>query len=191
MALPTRAEAHVALEGHVRDAYQRHHAEMVGTAVEGYAARFEGNPDLWYVTGLLHDIDFEEHPDVHPARSLEWFREWGFPEELIHAVEAHAYDYNGFTTLPQTPLAAAVMACDELCGIIYAYKQLNPIAYGAMKASSIKKRFDEPRFAAKIKREDILRGCAHLGIPLEEHIPNVLRALATLDTGAASAKQQV
>ncbi len=181
MALPTRAEAQALLETHVRDEYQRLHARMVATAMEGYAGIYDGDPDLWYITGLLHDIDFEEHPDVHPARSLAWFKEWNYPEELMHAVEAHAYEYNGFTTLPQTKLAAALMACDEICGIFYAYKKLNPLPYGEMKESSIKKRLAELKFAPKIKREDIARGCELLGVTQEVHIANLIRFLAKLD----------
>ena len=122
MALPTREEAQKQLGKYVADEYQRHHALMVATAMEGYADMFNEDPDLWYITGLLHDIDFEQHPNVHPAESLKWFKEWDYPEELIHAVEAHAYEYNGFTTLPQTKLAAALMACDEISGIFYEQK---------------------------------------------------------------------
>ncbi len=180
MALPTREEAQKLLESHVKDEYQRYHAQMVGTAVGGYAAQYGENADLWYLTGLLHDIDFEEHPTAHPGESLKWFKEWGYPEELIHAVEAHAYGYNGFTTLPGTKLAAALMACDEMCGIIYAYKKLNPVPYGEMKAKSVRKRFDEPRFAAKIERGVILRGCEALGVTLDEHIENLIKFFAPL-----------
>ena len=177
---PTREEAKRKLEEHVKDEYQRHHAEMVATAMEGYAGKLGGDATLWYVTGLLHDIDFEEHPQVHPAESLKWFKEWGFPEELIHAVEAHAYEYNGFTTLPATPLASALMACDEISGIFYAYRKLNPVPYGQMKVSSIQKRLREPNFASKIKRSDIARGCELLGVTLEEHIGNLIRFFAKL-----------
>lgn len=180
MALPTREEAQKLLEQHVKDEYQRYHALMTATAVEGYAKLYGEDEDLWYITGLLHDIDFEEHPDVHPGESLKWFKEWGYPEELIHAVEAHAYGYNGFTTLPQTKLAAALMACDELCGIFYAYRKLNPIPYGQMKMSSVKKRFNEPKFAAKIERHTITRGCEALGVNLDEHIQNLISFFARL-----------
>jgi predicted hydrolase (HD superfamily) len=112
MTLAARTEAQTLLEQYVKDEYQRYHALMVGTAMAGYAPQFVEDPDLWFVTGLLHDIDFEEHPKAHPAESLKWFKEWGYPDELIHAVEAHAFGYNGFTTLPQTKLAAALMACE-------------------------------------------------------------------------------
>ncbi len=117
MPLPSPAEARQLLETHVTDEYQRHHALMVATAMQGYAATLGEDPTLWYVTGYLHDVDFERHPDTHPAESLRWFKEWDYPAELIHAVEAHAYGYHGYTTLPQTRLAAALLATDELCGI--------------------------------------------------------------------------
>ncbi|MBI5456957.1 HD domain-containing protein [Candidatus Kaiserbacteria bacterium] len=177
---PTREEAQALLESHVKDEYQRYHALMTGTAVAGYGEMFGENSDLSYVTGLLHDIDFEEHPDKHPGESLKWFKEWDYPEELIHAVEAHAYGYNGFTILPQTKLAAALMACDEMCGIFYAYRKLNPVPFGEMKASSVKKRFNEPRFAAKIERGTITRGCEALGVDIDSHIANLVRFLAPL-----------
>ncbi len=181
MALPTREGAHALLEKYVTDDYQRHHARMVAVAMDGYAHIYGESPDLWYITGLLHDIDFQQHPDVHPAKSLEWFREWGYPEELIHAVEAHAYEYNGFTTLPGTKLAAALMACDEISGIFYAYQRLNPIPFGQMKASSINKRLKETAFAAKIKRTDIARGCELLGVTQDEHIANLISFFKVLD----------
>ena len=181
MVLPTKEEARKLLEEHVKDEYQRYHAQMVATAMEGYAEKLGEDPVLWYVTGLLHDIDFEEHPDKHPAESLKWFKDWGYPEELIHAVEAHAYGYNGFTTMPATKLAGALMACDEMSGIIYAYKKINPAPYSQMKASSVKKRFDEPKFAAKIDRPTIIRGCEALGVSLDDHIVNLITFFATLD----------
>jgi len=175
MTLPTRAEAQALLEKHVKDEYQRYHVLMVAIAMEGYAKLYNEDADLWYITGLLHDIDFEEHPNLHPAESLKWFTEWNYPSELIHAVEAHAYGYNGFTTLPQTKLASVLMACDEISGIFYAYRKLNPIPYSDMKLSSIKKRLAEKSFAAKIERETIYRGCESLGVSLDEHIANLVR----------------
>jgi len=181
MSLPDRTEAQRLLESHVQDDYQRTHAHMVATALEGYARHLDvDDPALWYVTGLLHDLDFEAHPDAHPRPSLGWFTEWGYPEELIHAVEAHAYGYNGFATLPRTPLAAALLATDELCGIFYAYRKMNPVPYGEMKAKSIKKKVKDKGFAAKVDRATIYTGCEHLGIELDEHVNNVIRFLAPL-----------
>jgi putative nucleotidyltransferase with HDIG domain len=181
MNLPTKAEAQQLLGKHVQDPYQRHHALMVATAMEGYGRLYGEDPDLWYVTGLLHDLDFEQHPDTHPAESLKWFREWGYPDGLIHAVEAHAYGYHGFATLPGTKLAAALMACDEICGIFYAYRKLNPVRYGEMKASSIRKKLKEPAFAAKVDRGTVTRGCEHLGVTVDDHVANLIRFFAALD----------
>ena len=181
MSLPTKENASMLLESHVKDEYQRYHAKMIATALKGYAALFNEDTHLWYVTGLLHDIDFEEHPDIHPGESLQWFREWGYPEELIHAVEAHAYGYNGYSTLPESKLAAALMACDEISGLFYAYQKLNPVPFGQMKASSIKKRFNEKGFAAKIDRDTTIRGCLALGVTLEEHINNLILFFKELD----------
>ncbi|MES2215783.1 MAG: HD domain-containing protein [Patescibacteria group bacterium] len=180
MPLPTRTAAKELLAQHVKDQYQRYHAEMVATAMDGYAALYGEDPELWYLTGLLHDIDFEEHPHVHPGESLKWFKEWGYPEELIHAVEAHAYNYNGFTTLPETKLAGALLACDEISGIFYAYQKLNPVPFAQMKASSIKKRFNEKSFAAKIDRTTITQGCEVLGVDLDTHITNMIGFLGKI-----------
>lgn len=149
--------------------------------MDGYAKMFNADPALWQVAGLLHDIDFEQHPESHPRESLRWFREWNYPEELIHAVEAHAYGYNGFTTLPQTPLAAALLACDEISGIFYAYRKLNPVPYAQMKASSIKKKVKEPAFAAKVDRATIYLGCERLGVSVDDHIANLIRFFAPLN----------
>jgi len=171
--LPSRKEAEELLFTHVTDVYQRHHALMVGTAVEGYAKKFGEDPELWFLTGYLHDLDYQEHPTLHPGESLKWFAQWQYPESFIHAVEAHALNYNGFTTEPNTQLAAALFACDEICGIFYAYGKLNPMPYGDMKASSIMKRIKDLGFAPKIKREDIRYGCEKLGVSLEEHIAHL------------------
>jgi len=180
MPFPTKDAALALLHEHVKDDYQRLHALMVATAMEGYAIHFNEDTLLWHVTGLLHDLDYEEQPAAHPGPSLQWFKDWGYPPELIHAVEAHAYGYHGFTTLPQTKLAAALLACDELTGIFYAYRKMNPVPYGQMKPSSIKKKFKEPSFAAKIDRATIQMGCDHLGVPLDDHIVHLVRFLAPL-----------
>jgi len=180
MTLPSKDEARHLLEKHVSDDYQRYHARMVATAMEGYASVFQADPHLWFVTGYLHDLDFEEHPETHPTESLRWFAEWGYPEDLIHAVEAHAYGYHGYATLPRTKLAAALLATDELCGIFYAYRKMNPVRYGEMKAGSIKKKLKDTGFAAKIDRATIATGCERLGVSQDDHIAHLIRFFAVL-----------
>ncbi len=180
MSLPTKEAAQALLEKNVQDEYQRYHARMVATAMEGYAKLLNEDANLWYVTGLLHDIDFEKYPDTHPGESLKWFKEWQYPESLSQAVEAHAYNYNGFTRLPQSKLDGALMACDEISGIFYAYRKLNPIPFGEIKASSIGKRIKDKTFAAKIDRDTIYRGCEVLGVSLEDHIANLIKFFSPL-----------
>ena len=180
MPLPSRTEATALLEAHVKDPYQRLHAQMVATAMEGYAGHFGADKELWYLAGLLHDLDFDEHPNEHPSEELKWFKEWGYPEDFIHAVEAHAYGYHGYSTLPQTPLASALLATDELCGIFYAYRKMNPVPYGQMKASSIKKKIKDTAFAAKVDRNTIYLGCEKLGVSVDDHVAHLVTFLAPL-----------
>lgn len=180
MFLPTPSEARELLHTHVSDPYQRHHAEMVAAAMAEYARIYNEDEALWWLTGYLHDIDYEQHPNEHPGPSLQWFADWGYPEALIHAVEAHANGFNGFTTAPETLLAKALVACDEISGIFYAYQKLNPIPYSEMKVSSIKKRLKEERFAPGIDRGHIYDAVDTLGITIEDHIANLLTAFVEL-----------
>lgn len=184
MTLPTKDEARALLATHVSDTYQRFHAEMVGLAMEGYAEKFGEDKQLWWMTGYLHDIDYDQHPTEHPGPSLKWFAQWNYPETLIHAVEAHADGFNGFTTKPETQLAKTLLACDEICGIFYAYQKLNPVPYGEIKASSIKKKFNEPKFAPGINRDHIQNAVDNLGVTIDEHIQNLIKFLSPLSSPA-------
>jgi predicted hydrolase (HD superfamily) len=182
--LPTKDEAKVLLEKYVADEYQKLHALMVGTAMEGYAEKFgldEEEKLLWFLTGYLHDIDFHLHPTLHPGESLKWFKEWNMPGSLIHAVEAHADGYNGFNVKAETKLDHCLLACDEISGIFYAYKKLNPIPYSEMKISSIKKRVGDKTFAPKIDREHIVKAIVGFEVTLEEHIENLINFFGKLD----------
>lgn len=180
MRLPTKDEARALLHAHVKDEYQRLHAEMVGRAVEGYAEKLGEDAHLWWATGYLHDIDYDEHPALHPGPSLSWFKEWDYPPELIQAVEAHAYGFNGFTLHAVTSLDKALIACDEICGIFYAYQKLNPVPFAEVKTSSILKRLKDERFAPGISREHIYSACESFGVTIEDHIDNLKSFFATL-----------
>lgn len=136
--------------------------------MEAYAKELGEDADLWYLTGLLHDLDYHMHPDEHPRKSLEWFKEWGYPDQLIHAVEAHAHDRLG--TEPATKLAAALCAVDEMSGFLYAYSLMRPEGFEGMQASSIKKKFKDKSFAAKISREDIEYGLGKFDKDFVEHV---------------------
>lgn len=116
--LPTRTEAQILLEKHVSEPYQRLHAKMVASAMEKCAQTYGGDAELWFITGLLHDLDYNEFPDAHPNESLKWFQEWDYPGELIDAVSAHAFSSKRTVTPPKTKLDFALIACDELSGLI-------------------------------------------------------------------------
>ena len=182
MPLPTRPEAKLLLEEYVQDTYQRFHALMVATAMEGYAKKLNQDPELWFLTGYLHDIDYDAHPTEHPEPSLAWFKDWGYPEELTQAVLAHANGFNGFTTPAASDLDKALIACDEICGIFYAYQKLNPIPFSEMKAKSIKKRLKEVRFAPGIDRSHITSGVADFGLTIDEHVDNLIEFFSDLDS---------
>ncbi len=156
------------LEEHVKDEYQKLHAHMVAKAMKAYAQKFGEDENLWYITGLLHDLDYFEYPQEHPRKSVEWFRQWGFPEELIHAVEAHGIFEPRIE--PETRLAKTLIAVDELCGFLHAYSLMRPEGYVGMSASKAVKKFKDKAFAAKISREEILYGAEKLGVDFLEHV---------------------
>lgn len=181
MQLPDKTAARETLHQHVEDPYQRVHAEMVAAAVAGYAAQFDADKHLWWLTGLWHDLDYEQHHDTHPGPALQWLQDWGYPESMRHAIEAHAEGFNGFTTTANTDLARVLRACDEICGIFYAYRKLNPIPYREMKVKSIKKRLAESKFAPGIDREHIYAACKALNIDLDTHIAQLIQTLPEPD----------
>lgn len=177
--LPSRKEAEKLLEEHVDDDYQKLHAKMVASGLEMYAKELDEDEDLWYITGLLHDIDYFEHPEEHPAKSIEWFRDWGFPDELSHAVNAHYWKATGVE--PQTKLAAALIAVDELSGLLYAYSLMRPTGWEGMKAKSAKKKFKDKTFAAKVDRSDITYGVEKFGVELGEHMQKLIDIFSKMD----------
>ncbi|MCA9371410.1 lysine--tRNA ligase [Candidatus Woesebacteria bacterium] len=172
--LPTREQAQELLEKHVGDDYQRKHAVMVARAMEACAKHFGEDPELWYITGLLHDLDYFKHPDEHPNESLKWFAEWEYPQVLIDAISAHAHGSGRTDTPPRTRIDFALIACDELCGLLYAYSLMRPEGFKDMKAKSAMKKFKDKAFAAKIDREEIRSGVEGLGIELKDHIKRLI-----------------
>lgn len=174
--LPSRDEAIKLLEDYVKEPYQILHAKMVAKGMEAYAQKLNQNEDLWYVTGLLHDLDYDKFPDEHPKESLKWFTDWGYPNELIQAISAHAMSSGRTDTQPKTQLDFALIACDEMSGLLYAYSLMRPSGFEGMEAKSVMKKFKDKAFAAKIDREEILMGVEGLGIDLKEHIELLIKA---------------
>src|SRR5215470_17072513 len=150
------------------------HAMAVEAAVRGYARQFGEDEELWGITALLHDFDYERYPDLadHPVRGSEILRAQGYPEPLIRAILSHG-DHTGVKR--ESKLEHTLFACDELAGFITAASLVRPSkSVLDLEASSVKKRMKDKAFARGVKREDLVEGAAALGIPLEEHIANVI-----------------
>ncbi len=145
--------------------------------MRAYARKLGGDEDLWGVTGLIHDFDYEKHPTPaeHPYVGCRILEERGYPREMIEAILGHA-SYTG--TPRTTPMAKALFAVDELCGLVTATALVQPQkTLAEVTAESVMKKMRSKGFARGVNREDIEVGCAELGVPLEEHVGTVLPAL--------------
>jgi putative nucleotidyltransferase with HDIG domain len=177
MSLPSRAEALALLHEHTQSDSLRRHALAVEAAVRGYAGILGGEPEMWGLAGLLHDLDYERFPSPqeHPFRGAEILRRRGYPEELVHAVLAHA----SHTGVERTsPLDHALFACDELCGFVMAVAMVRPSRRLAeVEVPSVLKKLKDKAFARNISREDIRQGAERLQVPLDEHVGRLLSFL--------------
>jgi len=173
--VPTREEALQLLEEWVENPGLRGHMKAVEAAVRWYARSFGADEELWGLAGLLHDLDWEKYPDEHPLKAVEELRKRGYPEEVLHAILAHRSDFTGVQ--PETPLDRALVACDELTGMITAVALVRPNGIDDLTPKSVKKKLKDPTFAKGVDREDVKRGPELLGIDLDQHIANVIQAM--------------
>ena len=160
----------------------RRHMLAVEAAMRAYANRFDENPDLWGIVGLLHDFDYERFPDVsadgHPVVGCKILRERGYPEEVIHAILSHASEATGIT--PETQMERALVAVDELTGFLVAVALVRPSkSILDVEIKSVKKKWKQKEFAAAVNRQEIEQAASELGVPLDEHISIVLNAMKT------------
>jgi len=142
-----------------------------------YARKFGEDEEKWGLVGLLHDLDYEKHPDPpeHPQAGANFLRERGLPEDMVNAILAHA-DWTGVPR--DTLMAKALFACDELTGFLVACALVMPSKkLREVRVDTVIRKMKDKSFARKVSREDIIRGAQELGIPLEEHIANVLTAM--------------
>lgn len=174
----TREDAWALLTEWVESPSLRRHCLSVETAMRAYAGKYGQPEEAWGLVGLIHDFDFERHPtlDEHPFVGARVLTEQGYPEWVVNAVLSHSDD----PAYPRnSDLEKALFAVDELTGFVAAVALVRPSkAVADVTPSSVKKKMKDKRFAEAVKREDLVAGAAELGIPFEEHVEFVIRAMA-------------
>ena len=151
------------------------HGLAVEAAVRGYARRFGEDEDAWGITALLHDFDYERWPTLgdHPNKGAEILREKGYPDWMVRAILSHATEITGVTR--DSRLEKTLFACDELAGFITAASLVRPSkSVLDLEAGSVRRRMKDKAFARGVKRDELIAGAELLGLPLEEHITNVI-----------------
>ena len=155
----------------------RKHGLAVSVCVEAYAHKFGEDPEKWAVTAMLHDFDWEIHPQLpdHPRKGEAILAQRGVSEEIRRAILSHA----GFEDVPrQTLLEHTLFACDELAGFITACSYVKPSkSVHEVEMASVKKKMKDKAFARAVNRDDIVNGAAEMGIPMEEHIEFCIKAM--------------
>ncbi len=160
----------------------RKHCYAVSDSMRHFAQQNGADADVWEAVGLLHDMDYERHPnaeqssiDGHPFVGVAWLRDQGWSEEVCRAILSHA-DYSGVPR--ETPLERTLYAVDELSGFVMAVARVRPSkSIHEVDVGSVKKKMKDKAFARAVNREDITRGAAELQMPLEELIDGVIAAL--------------
>jgi putative nucleotidyltransferase with HDIG domain len=180
--MPTRDDAWKLLCEYTQSESLRKHMLAVETCVRAYARKNNADEELWGITALLHDFDYERWPNAehsadkeHPAEGAKILRERGYPEEAVRAILSHA-DYSG--VVRQSPLEHTLFACDELAGFLTACTYVRPSkSILDLGVDSVKKRMKDKAFARNVSRDDVRKGAEELGIPLEDHIAFCIKAM--------------
>ena len=153
----------------------RKHMLAVEAAVRGYARQFGEDEDDWGAVALLHDFDYERWPTLgdHPNKGSEILHEKGYPDWMIRAILSHAQEITGVSR--DSLLEKTLFACDELAGFVTAASLVRPTkSVLDLEASSVKKRMKDKAFARAVSRDDLRRGAEELGLPLDQHVTNVI-----------------
>jgi putative nucleotidyltransferase with HDIG domain len=175
---PSRDEALALLNEWVTQEPLRRHCLAVEAAMRDQARRRGADEELWGLTGLLHDLDYERFPDLetgHPRHAMAELERRGYPPELIRGVASHA-DYMGVSR--DSEMERALAAVDELSGFVLACAYVRPEGLNGMTPKSVKKKLKQPSFAAAVSRDDVSHGAEALGVELDELIAQVIEALA-------------
>src|SRR5258707_9108975 len=178
--LAPRAQA--ILHDWVQSESLRKHCYAVADSMKHFAQLRGENADLWEAVGLLHDVDYERHPNLersptegHPFVGVAWLRENGWSEEVCRAILSHA-DYANVSR--ETALEKALYAVDELSSFVVAVALVRPTkSIHDVDVREVKKKMKDKAFARAGNREDIIRGAEHLGMPLDDVIAQVITAL--------------
>ena len=153
----------------------RKHALAVEAAVRGYARKFGEDEEAWGVVALLHDFDYERYPTLgeHPVKGCEELRRRGYPDWVTRAILSHAAEATGVAR--ESPLEKTLFACDEMAGFVTAAALVRPSkSVLDLEASSVIKRMKDKAFARAVPREHLKAGAEELGLPLAEHVTNVI-----------------
>jgi putative nucleotidyltransferase with HDIG domain len=156
----------------------RKHLLGVEAAMRAYARKWDEDEELYAVTGLLHDLDYERYPDLdtgHPRYAIKELEERGYPQDVIDAVAGHA-DFMGVPR--ETRMAKTLYAVDELSGFVAACALVRPTGIEGMKPKSVKKKLKQPSFAAAVNRDEVQKGIDELGVDQDAHIALIIEALA-------------
>jgi putative nucleotidyltransferase with HDIG domain len=180
--MPTRNDAYTLMTSHVKNENLQKHMLAVEVAMRFYARKYAEDEEIWAMTGLLHDCDYEEYPDLHEHTQVaaRWLREDGYDERIIYAILAHN-DLNQATHPRTDLLSRALSACDEITGMITATALVRPNkSILGLEVSSVRKKMKTKGFAAGVHREDLVRGAEELGVDLNEHIAFVIEAMSSI-----------
>jgi predicted hydrolase (HD superfamily) len=169
-----RSEALGILDSYVDNVNLKKHMYAVEAAMRFYAAKFGEDQELWGVAGLLHDADWEKHPDQHPKMICADLEKRDVSPEMIHAISCHGHIFG----IPRTSrFDDALFACDEVTGLVTTTALVRPDRLEGMEARSVIKKMKDKGFAAGVNRDDVREGAESLGVTLEEHIQNVIIAM--------------
>lgn len=178
--MPGREDAYRLMTEHVKNENLQKHMLAVEAAMRFYARKYGEDEELWAMTGLLHDCDYEKYPDLHEHTQVlaGWLREGGYDERIVYAILAHN-DLN--TNQPRKSLMDhALYACDEITGMITATALVRQKTLPGLPVASVRKKMKTKGFAAGVNREDLVRGAEELGVDLDEHIANVIEAMSSI-----------